>query len=362
MDSYYSWLFIAISVILEKFIVFKKELNYTILITIISISISYVIYMISVMVCFIPTAILKIENDVINALNIILIYILLVHRVFKIRKLKYGISFLQKKLESKNINIIILNIAAITLFSFFIIQNSSDIGVRQTAIACILLAITMIITIKQSFDLYYQQMLLTKELEAKKNELEVKKNEIEKLERENLTFSKTSHSLAHKQKLLEFKLNQLMRVNTNTEYKYRIKEEIDNLSKEVYKEPKEVNFDKTEVDSIDNVLLYMQSECKKNNIKFELQIVGNIFYMINNLISENDLEMLIADHIKDAIIAINSSNNINRSILVRIGKIDNTYSLYIYDSGIEFSKEVLDNLGKNQLQHMQIQVEQVWGL
>ena len=345
VDSYYSWLFIAISVILEKFIVFKKELNYTILITIISISISYVIYMISVMVCFIPTAILKIENDVINALNI-LIYILLVHRVFKIRKLKYGISFLQKKLESKNINIIILNIAAITLFSFFIIQNSSDIGVRQTAIACILLAITMIITIKQSFDLYYQQMLLTKELEAKKNELEVKKNEIEKLERENLTFSKTSHSLAHKQKLLEFKLNQLMRVNTNTEYKYRIKEEIDNLSKEVYKEPKEVNFDKTEVDSIDNVLLYMQSECKKNNIKFELQIVGNIFYMINNLISENDLEMLIADHIKDAIIAINSSNNINRSILVRIGKIDNTYSLYIYDSGIEFSKEVLDNLGK----------------
>ena len=43
---------------------------------------------------------------------------------------------------------------------------------------------------------------------------------------------------------------------------------------------------------------------------------------------------------------MNFSDNSNRSILVRIGKIDNIYSLYIYDSGIEFSKEVLDNLGK----------------
>ena len=32
--------------------------------------------------------------------------------------------------------------------------------------------------------------------------------------------------------------------------------------------------------------------------------------------------------------------------MVRIGKIEDIYSLYIYDSGIEFTKEVLDKLGK----------------
>ena len=63
-------------------------------------------------------------------------------------------------------------------------------------------------------------------------------------------------------------------------------------------------------------------------------------------ISKEDLEILIADHVKDAIIAINHSDNEYRSILVRLGKIDNFYSLYIYDSGIEFEEETLANLGK----------------
>lgn len=55
---------------------------------------------------------------------------------------------------------------------------------------------------------------------------------------------------------------------------------------------------------------------------------------------------MLADHIKDAIIAINHTDNINRSILVRLGEIDGIYSLYIYDSGVEFEKETLSKLGK----------------
>ena len=118
------------------------------------------------------------------------------------------------------------------------------------------------------------------------------------------------------------------------------------IEKEVNKEKTAIELDKTEIPQIDDMLKYMQSECKKNNIDFELQIKGNIHHMINNLISKEDLETLLADHIKNAIIAINHGNNINRSILVRIGKIDECYGLYIYDSGIEFEKETLKNLGK----------------
>ena len=49
--------------------------------------------------------------------------------------------------------------------------------------------------------------------------------------------------------------------------------------------------------------------------------------------------------IKNAIIAINHSENINKSILVRLGLIDGAYSLYVYDSGIEFEIDTLINLG-----------------
>ena len=68
--------------------------------------------------------------------------------------------------------------------------------------------------------------------------------------------------------------------------------------------------------------------------------------MINNYVSKENLEILLADHIKNAIIAINYSNNINKSILVRLGDIDGIYSLYVYDSGIEFEVDTLQNLGK----------------
>ena len=89
----------------------------------------------------------------------------------------------------------------------------------------------------------------------------------------------------------------------------------------------------------------MQSECVKHKIDFQLQVNGNIHHMVNTYIGKEDLEILIADLIKNAIIAINHSENINKSILVRIGIIDGTYSLYVYDSGIEFEIDTLINLG-----------------
>ena len=66
---------------------------------------------------------------------------------------------------------------------------------------------------------------------------------------------------------------------------------------------------------------------------------------IRNIISKKDLEILIADLIKNAIIAISYSDNVNKSILVRLGVIDGIYSLYVYDTGIEFNIETLLNLG-----------------
>ena len=47
-------------------------------------------------------------------------------------------------------------------------------------------------------------------------------------------------------------------------------------------------------------------------------------------------EILIADNIKNARIAIQHSNNTYKSIMVRLGKIDGYYSLYVYDSGVEY--------------------------
>ena len=346
IDAYYSLLFLVFITGFINFVNYKNDFIYSFLMTIISLCISYIFYIISVFLAFIPKKIFEVQNEYIGTIFIITIYLLIMNNIFNIKKIKNGFIFLKKKLGSSYYNILIINISIIILFLKVFFTDTNAAQGNKVWITMFFFSIIMFLTIKQSFDLYYKQNLLTKDLEQTKAELEEKKQEIDKLERENLEFSKSSHSLAHKQKSLEYKLEKLMKTGVDEKSKEAIKQEIQNISKEVYKEPQQIELPKTEIEAIDDMFSYMQSECIKDNIKFELQIVGNPFYMINNLISESELEILLADHIKDAIIAINYSDNTNRSILVRIGKIDNVYSLYIYDSGIEFEKEVLENLGK----------------
>ncbi|MBR0428428.1 MAG: hypothetical protein IJK18_09590 [Clostridia bacterium] len=346
VDEYLSMILLIMLITLINIINFRYKTLYSALITMLSISINYILYSFSIMLTFFPVSIFNIKNDCITLILIIIIYLFLLNKLYKIKKIKNGIIYLQEKLKDNFFSILILNICITILFLIVLLQNYEILKTSKIGITFIAISIIMFFTIKQSFDLYYKQNLLTKDLEQTKVELEEKKQEISKLEKENLEFSKTSHSLAHKQKSLEFKLEKLMKTGVDDKSKEAIKQEIQNISKEIYKEPQQIELPKTEIESIDDMFSYMQSECIKDNIKFELQVVGNLFYMINHLISENELEILLADHIKDAIIAINHSDNENRSILVRIGKIDNVYSLYIYDSGVEFEKEVLENLGK----------------
>ena len=203
----------------------------------------------------------------------------------------------------------------------------------------------MIITIQKSFQLYYKHKLLIKELDETKAELDNAKQDITELEKENLEISKKSHSLAHKQRSLEHKIDTLM-LKTETAEEIGVKDELNDISKELYENAANVELTKTDITVIDDMLDCMKADCEKENIDFNLQINGNIHHMVNSLISKEELEILIADHIRDAIIAIKHSENINRSILVRLGKIDEYFGLYIYDTGIEFEKETLENIGK----------------
>ena len=332
-----------------NYLVYKKEIYYSFLLTTISFGINYSIYMLSVIIAFIPNAIFKIQNDYIGLLIILVNYTLLIYRIFKLKRLKYGISLLNGKLQNSYFSYWIFNLCIMILIFAIILQEISLFDIRNIGEVLTLLVFFMLITIKESIKLYYKQNLLIKDLESTKKELSEKNEELAKLEKENLEFSKTSHSLAHRQKALEYKLNKLINGDKATPQdttKEELKKELEDISKDIYKKPSDIEIEKTGIDKIDNMLEYMKSECDKNNIEFNLQIIGNIHYMVNHFISENDLEILLADHIKDAIIAIQHSTNKNRSILVKIGKIQKYYGIYIYDSGVEFTDEVLNKLGK----------------
>ena len=330
----------------------KSNIGYSIFVTIISLSVNYILFFIAIFIVFLVNLLLQINNDFINLTLMEIIHILLIFIIFKIKKLKYGIRYLQKTSKDEYFGILILNICVIILYSIIIFSNLELLlSTRTLYFAFIIFAIIMFITIQKSLQLYYKQKLLIQDLEETKKELDEKKKEVEELEKENLEFSKTSHTLAHKQRILEHKIEEISSKSKtekvlNEEEENNIKATVQEISKKLYTDVKEVELYKTEIPEIDDILRYTQSECTKNNIEFNVQIRGKIYKMINNVIPKEELQILIADHVKNAIIAINYSENINRSILIQIGKIMGNYGLYIYDSGIEFEKETLENLGK----------------
>lgn len=324
--------------------------GYATIVNLISMGINYVLFFIAVLISGVPNN-FRLTNSISNIVIILSIYTLLINIFISRKKFKNGFDFIQENVKDGNVDNIILSISAIIIFFVTFLTNTNSTKVNNIFVAIIIISIIMFITISKSFQLYYKHRLLMKELDRLNAELDESNRNYKELEKENIEINKINHTLSHKQKALEHKINKLL-MNTEianeitTTEKNEIKESLENISKEIHKEKVNVSLKKTEIPNIDNMLELMQEECIKNKIEFKLQIIGNIFYMTNHYISKEDLEILIADHVKDAIIAINHSDNEYRSILVRLGKIDNFYSLYIYDSGIEFEEETLANLGK----------------
>ena len=341
VDFTTSIIFMIFSISLLFSVINKSNFGYSILIVTISLSINHILFFIAASLGFLLYVVLNIDSEYMNIIMIDIIYIVIINLCLKIRRVKNGFEFIYKNKNNQYFDILLLNISIVIIFIIIIVSNYKERFTINLIFCLIIISFIMFVTIQKSLELYYKQRMLVKDLEETKKELEEKKSEVKELEKENLNFSKISHTIAHRQKSLEHKLEEL---NMNNEISSELGARIEYVTKDLRKETP-VELSKTGIEVIDDMLSYMQSECIKNKIDFQLQLNGNIYTMTNHYIGKDELEILLADHIKNAIIAIGYVENVNKSILVRLGKIDGIYSLYIYDSGIEFEIDTFKELG-----------------
>ena len=251
----------------------KSRLSYSILIIVISTSINYIIFIISVALNYYPSVILNINDNYLSFLGIAIIYLSLLCFIVKRNKIKYGIQFLQKNTKDDYINMLILNVSSIIFFIIILLQNSDIKLSRTLLIYFAIFSVIMFITIKKSLQLYYKQKMLIKDLNETREELEKKKKEIAELEAENIEISKKRHTIVHKQKSIEHKLEELlMKTEISKEESAEVKERLEKLHTQIYSEKEKTSLDKTGISNIDDMLNYMQSECIKNKIEFTLVI------------------------------------------------------------------------------------------
>ena len=350
-----------LGIIISRFI--KKNVLYSIILTFISLTIAYSIYLISIIITGVTIKLLMLDIPKDSIIILFLIFIfefIIITIIFNIRRLKNGIPFLKNEEKVKDVGIVGAIFVITVLVVYSIIQNTAHTMLIFIGISIEL--IIFFIWIKKKITKYYKQKLKEQTVADLQNEIKEKDNKINEILEENKAIATINHKYSSRIKALEEfsskivskpELVEKMKTEFGEDYTAfsaqikRISQEYSNEMKT--KVTKENAIPKTGIFGIDTLLEHMSTEATKSNISLDVKINASINYMVEDIISESALETLLGDHIKDAIIAINCSNNTNRRILVVISIVDKCYEINFYDTGIEFEIDTLIKLGKEQI-------------
>lgn len=90
----------------------------------------------------------------------------------------------------------------------------------------------------------------------------------------------------------------------------------------------------TNIGLVDSTLQYFSQKASENDIIFDVTITCDVKSMAETMITPNQLQTLLADHIENSLIAVKECAY--KRILVIFGIIDDCYEIQILDSGIPF--------------------------
>lgn len=296
-----------------------------------------------------------IKHNIIEYVVIGIIQFLLIYLFFKIERFKYGFSFLQGKetMNKENTSKIGILVSSIIIAISLVLSTYSRTTSKILIAILILGGILMLYWIKKSITKYYKEKMKERTVEIQQEQIKQQDEKIKNLQTELADVLQINHKYSHRISAMEKAVTKLgTKLQANEEFAEEygdILSSIKKLSKE-YKEEvasviKETKLPKTNIFSIDNLLEYMKQESEKDKIDFKLNLDFDINEILETKIPQSKLETMIADHIRDAIIAIHCSENKERKIKVVLDKEDNNYQIKFYDTGIEFEIETLSNLG-----------------
>ena len=328
----------------------------SILATLLAMTISHTLSILSsFIVAVLASLVIELNINAINPFIVLCVYFLtfvLSFILFKTRRLKNGIPFFKKQNDNEYFDIILLIVNMLIIFTYFFIGNFNILPAKYLIISIIFFGIISIFIIQKTFILYQKQKLQTQALKDYEQELVETKQKLSTALEEKQKLVKSNHEFYHRQEAINKKLDDLIanqKSLTNSEFGEDltyISDRLKTLSNEYVEKTKTLpKLDKTNIQEIDDMLSYMQSECSKNNIELLLKIECDINHIIENYITKSQLETLLGDLIRNAIIAINHCNNEFKSIMAVFGIKENTYEICILDSGIPFETTTLVNLG-----------------
>ena len=357
--SYFAKLYIApfnaviisVAVFLSLIISYKKSINISVVLSILSLGMGLISYFVSSFVC-IPISFIffnLISNitilDIISAFVYSLVQFICTFLFFKLKRFKNGIISIEKVFD----NDVGLIVSLFALFLFFIFYTadyhlSLDIVLFFILLIC---GVSLYLWWKKHIKNIYKDKINKRNAEILENTLSENielKNQLEAI-------SKLVHRDNKLIPAMKSALEQILTFESIEEQKKKSAEMLEQLKelsedrKSVLEQYEQVNIKlpETGIVSIDASIRYLFSKAKEVGTTFDVVLSADLNSIIKEKISEKDLNTVILDLGENAIIAAKASNS--RYILFATEMQNETLSVNIYDSGEYFQPNVLLNMG-----------------
>jgi len=332
-----------------------KKKNETIISAyLVSFGVSWILYFIAGIIVGFPIMFF-IDEHTYNTLNLnnpayLLLYVaiaivqfFLAFLLFRIRRFRKGFPFI---FHRYTIVVALIFTGAVLFFVTFLnaaTRADEPVHIRHFSyvIGVIVAGIGIYILIKKLIT-QYQNKRMQQNYDAHYEKLWLEeKAEKEKYQKQNKAQSAIIHNYADRISAIENKAMELGNIELlddirklRSEYQSKL-----TMAKVLQRLPS------TNVSAIDSLLQFFAKQFADDGIDFNVIVNGSIPYMVDNVVDQSKLETMIANHLKNAQISVNASDNPFRSIMAVIGIPEQCYLFTVFDSGIPFEVYTLEQFG-----------------
>lgn len=271
----------------------------------------------------------------------------------KIKRFRRGIQFFQ------DVNHMGFGIAVSgCVFCLFSIPFSyqkleNEFFVLSVIFGLVILGFGVYIWIRHSITAHYRETIKLQSEKHYQKQISESKTKNEKLMKSNEFLAKIVHRDNHLISALNTSIDDYFNSDDKS-FKDDLLRDIQTLAKErtelIDKEQREAKI----LPSTGNLLfdssindLYFKAVA--HGIDFDIDVSVPVDEIIGKYLSQTELQTLLCDHIKDAIIAVDAKGEGSGKILVSLSVKDNNYDITIFDSGIDFEIDTLSKLGKERV-------------
>lgn len=334
---------------------YKIEFSRTVAATLISYSISYTAHAISsLIIAIISHTFAPLSYSPAFAAATGCTQLLLVYFLFRIKRLKHGLSFLD---DTRYGNAgVFISVSILIVFSFIGLQQDDQLIYDILTASIFLCAVALWFWWKTCMTHRYLAQLHARDLDVVNSTVAAQQSEIEALQKENEELSKIIHKDNKLIPALALSVREFLdSIAKNEDQQARISqtqellEQLDQVSHERYVALRNYESVSKKLPScglpvLDALLAYMLWKSSAANIDLDLVVWSSLKAITETAATEQDISTVLADLIENAIIATSHSNSQKR-ILIEVGLTEGHYFISVSDSGVPFPKEVLESWG-----------------